>query len=1333
MNQNQIQQLTSHLSQALDQNYDVVNMEAVLSVICALEGTTITKEQLEATRLAKYINQLRRRTKNEHLARRAKSLLKKWREMVGIQQNVNESQPQSQQLSSVSLQQQQQPPSDFVKTDLDQVMIHLPLSPTQQIIHPETQHSSDAVHHTSFSNLVNNAHRESRNILRRQEAPLITNTENEPAVVIDIASDSDETDHNSSAVPSSQRGNVQNSIHPNPIPIPSPSPRQKKLKKAKKHKDKDVQNMRGVNPKVAEALSQADSEIFSLSNSSMSSIFSAEATTTLGNSQHNKQRLSASELTFTGRFKSVSSHNNNSAGLLSTRNSESSRKHAGKYDDYNNIYDSSGASCSRLSPLNIEDSNRKIDSTIDASMHQAVLGGSNDLENTASQSRLHLQKKRGRKRGSKGVDSVIAKESSTSLSQQIFFGQGSTVKKVKTTKELFNEIQSRKLSVSTTSNLSNSSTTNRPEQVATIAAMFPRPTSSCSGNAFTKFSIYIIYIKYTYFFIDTSIHSPQIMETYSGNVTLMGVDTFSNKLDAANTDSDTATSEPSRDSNKSQEIKGTSLDNSNSNSFGTFGKSNMNMKKENLNDITTQLMHLIHSLKSPLSVYEIEQMYLAELVPCSCVIIEDDSQNAIKGEPQNAVSDNIASEPNCNSDIDNITKVHRKDQKDILPPIESLDNDHEVVESQIKPVRSIFDLDFDDDNDDLHTIMLETKPVVKMEERKKNLEVPNVSQLDINYTQELEKESSETIAVNPPIISTLIVQEDPNCLAKERFYVQTNQVTSFHINALHNYYIPNINGNWDDIEKSSMQPWDSLYTVTDGADVVPKYGFIGSDRIKKDLSSLKFLKPFKAKPFKSLIAPFLGVAKYLPTCRRAKRRLNISLNRLSQNPGNNYNVSFEMPPLNVNIDMMDSSHNENAVPIKIRSRTSSCDDTSSRYSVPDIPNSNNLLKIVNDQVQLEGEEITEKINNYGNGTNCNIKSSDNNSSSGSDSEDKNENDYENNEEYAIVQRPTTTSHDHIVLTIKKTPSKINSPANSIISTMIPKNFTTTSLPTTITTMTSSTIITNTEGNGVQNVTIPVSVPIPRTKCQLPSLAFRPHRYRYRKHLLNEENPKVDLDRNHIVNSNETSDMKLREKLFFQHELYGEHALGMKERMLNYSSSSSNYDEESEVEGKGEESEANNPLMKTTSDNNRCNLQSETDTREDKINSDDSLALSSSDEDTDGDDEPLIFQESQHDLVNNSLLESFNSIQTDSPNDYSNGSNNKYCNNNHLETSTESSAVKKLPLIGLEYRTGYRPLPEVNGTAASATSFQEFKEWHQVLQLKSYNNEPLIVLPYVVLE
>lgn len=60
----------------------VIDMPTVLEVITVLEKTKITKEQLEATRLAKYINQLRRKTQNDQLARRSKNLLKKWREMV---------------------------------------------------------------------------------------------------------------------------------------------------------------------------------------------------------------------------------------------------------------------------------------------------------------------------------------------------------------------------------------------------------------------------------------------------------------------------------------------------------------------------------------------------------------------------------------------------------------------------------------------------------------------------------------------------------------------------------------------------------------------------------------------------------------------------------------------------------------------------------------------------------------------------------------------------------------------------------------------------------------------------------------------------------------------------------------------------------------------------------------------------------------------------------------------------------------------------------------------------------------------------------------------------
>ncbi|XP_076243667.1 mediator complex subunit 26 isoform X2 [Calliopsis andreniformis] len=60
----------------------VIDMGAVVDVITALEKTTITKEVLEVTRLGKYINELRRKTTNDTLAKRAKDLVRRWRDMV---------------------------------------------------------------------------------------------------------------------------------------------------------------------------------------------------------------------------------------------------------------------------------------------------------------------------------------------------------------------------------------------------------------------------------------------------------------------------------------------------------------------------------------------------------------------------------------------------------------------------------------------------------------------------------------------------------------------------------------------------------------------------------------------------------------------------------------------------------------------------------------------------------------------------------------------------------------------------------------------------------------------------------------------------------------------------------------------------------------------------------------------------------------------------------------------------------------------------------------------------------------------------------------------------
>ncbi|XP_032683348.1 mediator of RNA polymerase II transcription subunit 26 isoform X2 [Odontomachus brunneus] len=75
-------ELTERLLKSLDKEYNVIDMGVVVDIISVLEKTTITKEVLEITRLGKHINELRRKTDNDALARRAKDLVRRWRDMV---------------------------------------------------------------------------------------------------------------------------------------------------------------------------------------------------------------------------------------------------------------------------------------------------------------------------------------------------------------------------------------------------------------------------------------------------------------------------------------------------------------------------------------------------------------------------------------------------------------------------------------------------------------------------------------------------------------------------------------------------------------------------------------------------------------------------------------------------------------------------------------------------------------------------------------------------------------------------------------------------------------------------------------------------------------------------------------------------------------------------------------------------------------------------------------------------------------------------------------------------------------------------------------------------
>lgn len=77
--------LKEKLLKALDKDNNVVDMAGVLEVISTLETFPITRECLEQTRIGRFINELRKKTTDEQLAKRAKKLVRSWQKLINPQ------------------------------------------------------------------------------------------------------------------------------------------------------------------------------------------------------------------------------------------------------------------------------------------------------------------------------------------------------------------------------------------------------------------------------------------------------------------------------------------------------------------------------------------------------------------------------------------------------------------------------------------------------------------------------------------------------------------------------------------------------------------------------------------------------------------------------------------------------------------------------------------------------------------------------------------------------------------------------------------------------------------------------------------------------------------------------------------------------------------------------------------------------------------------------------------------------------------------------------------------------------------------------------------------
>lgn len=178
------------------------------------------------------------------------------------------------------------------------------------------------------------------------------------------------------------------------------------------------------------------------------------------------------------------------------------------------------------------------------------------------------------------------------------------------------------------------------------------------------------------------------------------------------------------------------------------------------------------------------------------------------------------------------------------------------IQTEEKPrMKSIFDLDFDDDDDPIHRfktnsddIKAETidNAVAKLSDSNSNSmpsslqdQIGNVvvkSTTDVNELSVPCLPPPPPIPVNEPTICQRYeVREDPHCPAKANFITSKNCVTRYHVDTIHNCFIPNVNGNWSVLENDAIKSETVNSSEVDELKFVPKYDHMRLDKIQKNM------------------------------------------------------------------------------------------------------------------------------------------------------------------------------------------------------------------------------------------------------------------------------------------------------------------------------------------------------------------------------------------------------------------------------------------------------------------------------------------------------------------